>query len=179
MPLLLLDRPTLTVQRVGPAAWPDGVLVVRAAQAATGIPATTPEALVERTLRRQHEALGVWHAEAWSARGGSRVVGHALCETVAPDDPAWSLVEDRVVRRALRGGRLVALGGLAVAPGWTGRGIAASLVRARLDHLSRRDLVACAAVWDTSAGSLALAHTHGRPVGRHPDRPLGLFVYDR
>ena len=95
MPLLALDRPTVTVVRVGPSDWPSGVRVVCAAQAATGVPPTSVEALVERTRARQRDALGVWHAVVIDPRTGREdVVGHALCLPMEVDHPAWSLIAD-------------------------------------------------------------------------------------
>ncbi|GAA4121755.1 hypothetical protein GCM10022215_26970 [Nocardioides fonticola] len=180
MPLLALDRPTVTVVRVGPSDWPSGVRVVCAAQAATGVPPTSVEALIERTRIRQEAALGVWHAVVTDPRTGrDEVVGHALCVPMEPDHPAWSEVDDPAVVRARTAGSAVLLGALAVDPAWVGRGVAGRLVRARLEHLRRRDLLPCASVWDAAPGSLALAHRHGRPVGRHPSQPQQLFVYDR
>lgn len=183
MSLLSPVRPAVDVCRAGPGGWAAGVRVVLAAQQATGLPATSPEALAARTRRRQRWAHGVWLAEVVDPGQGHprrRAVGHALCLPPTPEEVAtWAGVDDPAVAAALVQGRLVLLGGLAVDPAWAGRGVAGRLVEARLAHVARRGRLAAAAVWDASPGSLALARRHGRSVGRDPERPLELFVYDR
>jgi GNAT superfamily N-acetyltransferase len=169
----------LSVAEAPEDLWPRGADLVAAAQAATGFPTNVdPVAVRDHTARRQAAALGVWMASATTPEG-ALVVGHSLLVAIAPDHPDWAEVEDASVELALADGRLVELGGLAVRPGWTRRGIAEAMVQARLTWLAERGLVGCSSVWRGSAGSTRLAERYGRRVLRRTDVASDRFVYDR
>jgi GNAT superfamily N-acetyltransferase len=173
------QRTLLSVAEAPRDLWPRGADLVAAAQAATGFPSNVSPARVRRhTARRQARALNVWIASATSPEG-ALVVGHALLAPVAPAHPDWASVDDVSVQRALRDGRLVEMGGLAVRPGWTHQGVAEALVQARLSWLAERGLVGCSSVWRGSAGSTRLAERYGRRVHRRTDVASDRFVYDR
>ena len=169
----------LSVAEAAADLWPRGADLVAAAQAATGFPTNvSPDQVREHTARRQAAALNVWIASA-TGPTGALVVGHGLLVPVAPGHPDWAGVEDASVDIALRDGRLVELGGLAVRPGWTRQGVADALVQARLTWLAERGLVGCSSVWRGSAGSTRLAERYGRRVHRRTDVASDRFVYDR
>lgn len=177
--LATLDDRLLSVTEAAADRWHEGAAVVALAQAATGFPAhIDPSDVLAHTARRQAAALGVWLATETTAYGAT-VIGHALLTRVAPTDEAWGKVRDRTTRLALRTGRLVELGGLAVHPGRTGTGVAEELVRTRLAWLEAHDLVGCSSVWRGSAGSTRLAERYGRRVARRTDRASDRFIYDR
>jgi GNAT superfamily N-acetyltransferase len=169
----------LSVAEAPADLWPRGADLVAAAQAATGFPSNVSRARVRKhTARRQAAALSVWIASATSPEG-ALVVGHALLVPIAPAHPDWVTVDDASVQLALRDGRLVEMGGLAVRPGWTRQGVADALVQARLTWLADRGLVGCSSVWRGSAGSTRLAERYGRRVHRRTDVASDRFVYDR
>lgn len=176
------DTRPLTLLSVAEAPedlWPRGADLVAAAQASTGFPTNvSPDRVQQHTARRQAAALSVWVASA-TGPTGALVVGHGLLTAVAPGHPAWAEVDDASIELALRDGRLVELGGLAVRPGWTRRGVADALVQARLAWLAERRLVGCSSVWRGSAGSTRLAERYGRRVHRRTDVASDRFVYDR
>jgi GNAT superfamily N-acetyltransferase len=173
-PLILLS-----VAEAPQDLWPRGADLVAAAQASTGFPSNvSPDRVREHTARRQAAALTVWIASA-TGPSGALVVGHGLLAPVAPGHRDWGEVDDASVALALRGGRLVELGGLAVRPGWTRQGVADALVQARLAWLAERGLVGCSSVWRGSAGSTRLAERYGRRVHRRTDVASDRFVYDR
>lgn len=156
--------------------WHHGVAVVQAAHAVTGLPMVAADQVAAYVQERQRRALGVWLASVTDP-SGSVIVGHAVLTPVAADHAGWSQVEDPHVREALTAGRLVELGGLAVAPGWTRLGAAEALVTARLGWLAERGLVGCSSVWRASAGSTRLAERYGRRVQAASSVAWDRFVY--
>lgn len=139
-----------------------GEEIVLASQEASGHPDPTlwpPARLRARMRSRQARALGVWLAFV-----DTRAVGHGLVDRAEAE--VWESVSHPEVGEALREGRLVTLGALAVQPGWERRGIARALLEARLAWVARHaGMIAVAEVWEGSPGSLALAEAYGERIG--------------
>lgn len=162
------------IQRVQPEFFSVGVDIAAAAQKATGMPPNIDEMMLRISLaQRQRNAAGVWLAFT-----GEGPAGHGLAALVGNDHETWGRVEEPSVVTARRQGRLLELGGLAVAPHAQRHGIARLLQEARLAYAAHYGYLAVAAAWNASPGSMALCSGAGRAVAAHHDLPITLFVLD-
>lgn len=163
-----------TIIRARPDQFSLGGDIAAAAQRATGTPPNIDEVTLRTDLsRRQRNAAGVWLAFT-----GEEPAGHGLAALVGDDHETWGRVDEPSVATARGQGRLLELGGLAVAPHAQRRGIARLLRDARLTYADHYRYLAVAAAWDASPGSVALCSGAGRPVAVHHDLPITLFVLD-
>lgn len=178
------------VPATDPALLVGGARVVAAACEATGFPTGyTPDAAYERTLARQDAADAVFVAIA-SCRGCGfgGIVGHGLV-TACRDFTTWLRVSpadrdalsDSGLTAELEAlaseGRLLELGALAVAPGWTGRGVAAALFDTRTVHVRSRGAAGLSSVFTASEGSMRLSSRTGGLLGVAADGSLHQFWF--
>lgn len=151
-----------------------GIDVALAAQAATGFPSDrTPSELVDVLERR------MWNSTAvLLAFHDGQAAGLGLIEPVPAGSTSWSHVADPVVQAALADGTLVEVGGLAVHPDHTRRGVAGALGESLIGWCRTHPVTAVASSWDHSPGSGAVCRRYGRVVGRHPSLPITLYCLD-